>query len=373
MNRKLTVENFKCFAQKTKMDLGKITVCAGMNSVGKSSLIQSLLLVRQIYDKAFLYRDTMIKDYKIELNGVYGLQLGDSQHIKSSENKEDIDINVDDFKFRLCSMEDQPIQMSARNVYSLKQMEQERGIFSKVFYYLNAERLGPRKYQNISTSDQDGCGVYGENTFHFLNRHGHDKVGEGRLFPLEQEKKVNTVSKQAEYWMDYIIPGIELNVDDLNELGISRMGIRQPVFDTDFMSPYNFGFGISYILPIILSGLLAEEGGMFIVENPEAHLHPAGQSRIGFFLALMAKAGVQIVIETHSEHVLNGIRIAALQFDIDPEDICVNFFSINYEDEKHRVERIEMNERMELLKWPDGFLDQEEQDLRRLRELRRKN
>ena len=163
MNRKLTVENFKCFAQKTKMDLGKITVCAGMNSVGKSSLIQSLLLVRQIYDKAFLYRDTMIKDYKIELNGVYGLQLGDSQNIKSSENKEDIDINVDDFKFRLCSMEDQPIQMSARNVYSLKQMEQERGIFSKVFYYLNAERLGPRKYQNISTSDQDGCGVYGEN------------------------------------------------------------------------------------------------------------------------------------------------------------------------------------------------------------------
>ena len=373
MNKKITIENFKCFAEKKQIELGKITVCAGMNSVGKSSLIQSFLLIRQIYDAARLYRDTTIKDYPIELNGAYGLQLGDSQRIKSSLDKDDIFIHVDDIGFRLRSIAEQPIQLMTENIYSLKELEIEHGIFAETFYYLNAERQGPRKYQDITTSNHLGCGIHGENTFHFLRKCEIDKVEEERIFPFDKGKKVNTVGKQIEYWMDYIIPGVELNVKELNDLGISQLEMRQQVFDTGFMSPYNFGFGISYVLPIILSGLVAKRNGMLIVENPEAHLHPAGQSRIGFFLAMMAKAGVQIVVETHSEHVINGIRVAALQLEMATDDICINYFSIDYEKGTHQVERIELNERMDLLKWPDGFLDQEEQDLRRLRELRRRN
>lgn len=373
MNKTITIENFKCFAEKKKIELGKITVCAGMNSVGKSSLIQSVLLVRQVFDAARLYRDTAVRDYEIRLNGVYGLQLGDSQRIKSSRDKEDIFIYIDDMGFRLCSVPDRPIQLITENRYSLKELEERQGVFSERFYYLNAERQGPRKYQDITTSAVLGCGIHGENTFHFLRERELDRIEEARMFPFDEGKRVNTAGKQVEYWMNYIIPGVELNVKELNDLGISQLELRQQVFDTGFMSPYNFGFGISYVLPIVLSGLLAEKQGMLIVENPEAHLHPAGQSRIGYFLAMMAKAGVQIILETHSEHVINGIRIAALQLEMATEDICINYFSIDYEKGEHHVERIELNERMDLLKWPDGFLDQEEQDLRRLRELRRKN
>lgn len=373
MNQTITIENFKCFAEKKRIDLGGITVCAGMNSVGKSSLIQSFLLVRQIFDAAGFYRDTAVRDYEIRLNGVYGLQLGDSQRIKSSMDKDDIFIYIDDIRFRLCSIPDKPMQLTTENMYSLQELEERQGIFSKRFYYLNAERQGPRKYQDITGSDDLGCGIHGENTFHLLREREIDRIEEGRMFPFDKGKRVNTVGKQVEYWMNYIIPGVELNVKELNDLGISQLEVRQQVFDTGFMSPCNFGFGISYVLPIVLSGLLAEKQGMLIIENPEAHLHPAGQSRIGYFLAMMAKAGVQIILETHSEHVINGIRIAALQLEMETEDICINYFSIDHEKGEHRVERIELNERMDLLKWPDGFLDQEEQDLRRLRELRRKN
>lgn len=97
MNQTITIENFKCFAEKKRIDLGGITVCAGMNSVGKSSLIQSFLLVRQIFDAAGFYRDTAVRDYEIRLNGVYGLQLGDSQRIKSSMDKDDIFIYIHHF------------------------------------------------------------------------------------------------------------------------------------------------------------------------------------------------------------------------------------------------------------------------------------
>ena len=151
------------------------------------------------------------------------------------------------------------------------------------------------------------------------------------------------------------------------------MSLRQPALDTDFMSPYNFGFGISYVLPVILTGLTAIKGSVFLVENPEAHLHPKGQSHIGYFLAAMACAGIQVIVETHSEHVLNGIRIAALKNAMKPEDISVNFFSIKETNGnvRHTVEKINLNDRMDLESWPEGFLDQEEEDLRTLRELRR--
>ncbi len=373
MHKKLIIENFKCFSEQTQITLGKINICLGSNSVGKSSVIQSCILFRQIYEQAKLFKDTQIKKYNIQLNDIYGLQLGDSEHIKSSKDKEDITLKLDEYEYKLTSVSESPAEMEVKNRYDVSEMSAKKGIFSENFYYLNAERKGPRNYQLIDSKVINNCGVYGENAIHLLNVLGAGKVDTERCFHLDENKKVNTLSKQAEYWMDYIIPGIEMRTDDLMELRISRMSLRQPALDTDFMSPYNFGFGISYVLPVILTGLTAIKGSVFLVENPEAHLHPKGQSHIGYFLAAMACAGIQVIVETHSEHVLNGIRIAALKNAMKPEDISVNFFSIKEinGNVRHTVEKINLNDRMDLESWPEGFLDQEEEDLRTLRELRR--
>ncbi len=375
MHRKLTIENFKCFSEKTEIRLGKMTVCLGSNSVGKSTVIQACILLRQIYEKAVLFEGTQIRKYNVQLNDVYGLQLGDAEHIKSSKNRDDICLKLDDrYEFDLVSDEHRPMEMTVKNRYDADKMSSYKGLFSKSFYYLNAERMGPRNYQTIHSETADDCGVYGENTMHLLSVLGPRKVEEERCFGLDENKRVNTFSKQVEYWMDYVIPGIEINADDMTDLRISKMSLRQPALDTGFLSPYNFGFGISYVLPIILTGLMAESGSVFLVENPEAHLHPKGQSHIGYFLATMAFAGLQVIVETHSEHVLNGMRIAALKNGMSPEDISINFFSINTYGGAtyHSVENIRLNERMDLEDWPEGFLDQEEEDLRTLRELRRR-
>lgn len=374
MHRELTIENFKCFSEKTNIKLGKITVCLGSNSVGKSSVIQACILLRQIYEQAMLFKATQIKEYNIQLNDVYGLQLGDAENIKSSKSREDIFLKIDEYEYSLNSDKRSPMEMVVQNRYDVTKMSSDEGLFSKEFYYLNAERKGPRNYQTINSKMVDNCGVYGENAVHLLSLLGTNKVDDVRCFSIDEKKKVNTFSKQVEYWMDYVIPGIEINADDMMDLRISKMSLRQPALDTGFLSPYNFGFGISYVLPIILTGLMAERGSVFLVENPEAHLHPKGQSHIGYFLANVALAGVQVIVETHSEHVLNGIRIAALKNAMKPEDISINFFSVNTcgKDTIHRVENIKLSERMDLETWPEGFLDQEEEDLRTLRELRRK-
>ena len=68
MHRELTIENFKCFSEKTKVKLGKITVCLGSNSVGKSSVIQACILLRQIYEQAMIFKDTLVKEYNVRLD-----------------------------------------------------------------------------------------------------------------------------------------------------------------------------------------------------------------------------------------------------------------------------------------------------------------
>lgn len=374
MHRELIIENFKCFSEKTKIRLGNITICLGSNSVGKSSVIQACILLRQIYEQAAAYKGTQIREYNIQLNDVYGLQLGDAEHIKSSRDRKDICLSIDGYEYSLESVNDSPMEMAVYDKYDVEEMSLRKGLFSKGFYYLNAERTGPRNYHTIQSKTSGNCGVYGENAVHLLSVFGNQKVKESKCYGPDENKKVSTFRKQAEYWMDYIIPGIEMNADDVTDLRISKLSLRQPALDTGFLSPYNFGFGISYVLPIVLTGLLAESGSVFLVENPEAHLHPMGQSHIGYFLAMMALSGVQVIVETHSEHVLNGIRIAALKRAMKPEDISINFFSVGTCGAKagHKVENIPLNDRMDLEAWPEGFLDQEEEDLRTLRELRRR-
>ena len=68
-----------------------------------------------------------------------------------------------------------------------------------------------------------------------------------------------------------------------------------------------------------------------VVENPEAHLHPSAQTKIGEFIALIASCGVQVVIETHSDHVVDGIRLSLKDKIIKPEELktILYFYTIN--------------------------------------------
>jgi predicted ATPase len=105
-----------------------------------------------------------------------------------------------------------------------------------------------------------------------------------------------------------------------------------------------------------------------LVENPEAHLHPGGQSRLGRFLARAAGSGVQVVIETHSDHILNGVRLAmAEERTVSAEDVLVHFFGR----EDGQPLPIDLNQRGRLTQWPAGFFDQIETDLGRLSRARR--
>ncbi len=130
-----------------------------------------------------------------------------------------------------------------------------------------------------------------------------------------------------------------------------------------FIKPVNVGFGYSYALPIIVAGLIAQPGEILIVENPEAHLHPYAQSQITKFLVKVSANGVQVFIESHSDHVLNALRICVLDKMIATDELHVLYFGKGQPPE---VTRIPVQDDGAIEVWPEGFFDQMDKDFSRL-------
>lgn len=381
MIRKFEISNLKCFKEPTTVHLNNLTIMAGINSIGKSTFIQALLLLRQTFDEAKKRNFSQFETLKILLNDVYCLQLGNSTEVLNSNAGED-----DKIKFNI-TMEDDRVQSFAFNssrssIETFIEFENENqflkviedtSIFTNQFQYLNTERIGPRVTQKISSFDFPSTGFQGEYTAYAIARDPDFKVEEAKRFPFDENMLTPTILKQVEYWLDYLFPGIEIHVEPNIKRKYVGLGLRRRGADTEYLDPSNLGYGVSYILPILVSGLLAEKGTMLIVENPEVHLHPAAQSKIGLFLAKIASSGVQVIIETHSEHVINGARLASLREQIPTDKLSINFFNLDDDLKTTYIEHIQINHKAELTKWPKGFLDQEQSDLREMIKLRRGN
>lgn len=364
--QKINIRGFKAFSEEMSIAFSKLTVLAGSNSVGKSSVIQALLLSFITIEK-LIQNDDPSNTVRIPLNGEYHLSLGNTKQITSSSK---IFFQLDYIKNMLNLTFDVPtdrnyIQLSEHVAIS------ELHLTSRV-HYINAERIGPRVLYDEASQDRF-VGYQGEYAVQMLIEGlTFDTPVELNFHKVTQQDGVSldNLNDQTNCWMHYIIPGIQISADRLRE-------VNRAVASVNSHTLPNVGFGISYVLPIVVAGLIAKEikeQVMLIVENPEAHLHPSGQSRIGEFLAAVAaQEGVQVIIETHSEHVINGIRVAALKDYIKPSDILVNFL---HRDEKNnrkiQIRPIEIKENGEFSSFPPGFFDQAAQDLIQMTKYRMK-
>jgi predicted ATPase len=165
--------------------------------------------------------------------------------------------------------------------------------------------------------------------------------------------------------MSDLVGPVQFEADLVPRTDLATLHVRSTSTD-DWYLPTNVGFGISYALPIVVAGLTAKPGTVLIVDSPEAHLHPAAQSAVGRFLARVAAAGTQVILESHSDHVVNGIRRAVVEELIISEDVVVHFLA-------GRADpiQIDLDARGRLSEWPDGFFDQIEADLRQITRPRR--
>lgn len=365
----LSIEGYKCFKEETTFELNNITLLTGANSAGKSSVIQSLLLLKKISKGSITESNPWID---LDLNDPnYALELGKYDDIKSRSDNDyedflndshptDIGFVLNEGKAKIELTHNKDTENNVKVSSDEQSIESFKKYLDKGFVYLNAERMAPH-YMYKNTDNADYCDCHGTNTGNVIQKHENDNCSIKRAYSNSDKNKW---SIELDNWINYIFPDVAVQVVSSGEdhYQVKVLG----------NAATNVGFGITYALPILVSGLTVPEGGMLLVENPEVHLHAKAQSNMGYFLARMAAAGVRVIIETHSEHVVNGIRrmIVEGKTEMSHEDMTIYFFQ-NKQGIKGIME-ITMDEYGNLSDFPEDFFDQVRQDMFKLMEFGRK-
>ncbi len=350
MLEKIKLRNFKSFSD-FQIPLANLTLLSGLNNSGKSSLIQAVRMVNQWMKTG---------DPTLPEHG----SMEEMKHINASR-KEPIDI--------ILEKTGEPIHLSinfAGKGTPVVDQSTDLSLQMPLICYLSAERWGPRV--NLPVYNYMGnlfhVGDYGEHVIDFLARHELDLIHP----KLKHEgAEGQTLEWNVRAWLTEVAPGIDFKhaMDQKRDSSYAVInGFRPP----------NTGFGLSYTLPIIvlLLGMTAEwkneeeeqikkdRGVLMLLENPEAHLHPKGQTAIGHLIAAAASTGVQIIVETHSEHVMDGIRMAVRDGILSNDKTVFHFFKVQrvIKDEIGRYETVVETPHLDgngkLDFWPEGFFDQ---------------
>jgi len=375
--RNLEITNFKAFAH-ADIRLSPYTLLSGLNSSGKSTVLQALALLRQ--------GSTSGDDFGplghfrgVALNGEL-LELGTGQDVLHEEfTASDAEPEI---VLRLRSEEG--LNYACRIGYERDASylpvlfdESENSdydrpepftVFGEGFQYLRADRINPAVtyLRSALPLDRDTfLGARGEYTVDVLRIHFDDPVPDG---PLRHHAAVRpSLSNQAEAWLSEICPGVSLEAAAIEHTDLVRLGFqfRRPGHPVSAVRrPTNVGFGLTYVLPVIVACLMATPGSMILLENPEAHVHPQGQSAMARLTCAAAAVGAQLIVETHSDHILNGVRLGVKRGLLQPKDVALHYF--RREDEGIKIQSPSIGPDGMLSQWPTGFFDEWDRSLDQL-------
>jgi len=362
MITELHIKNFKSHAD-TLLQIKPLTVLTGLNGSGKSSVIQSLLLLRQSFkrqrlDEALILNDTLCN-----------IGIGkDAIFQASKDDFLEFEIKADNFlyswKFTVSESKDFLPFLERRigvggNINSLK-------LFTNEFQYLSAGRLPEFKYERSDLTVESERQIslrngYGELVAQYLHFWGKENIN-----PMlkNDNSDFTDLLSQVIAWEREICPNVNIIPQKIGEsytihYSFDRTG---SIGTTDEYKTENVAFGLTYALPVITALLSAKKDTLLIIENPEAHLHPKGQSKMAELIALAANSGIQVIIETHSDHIFNGIRKAVAFNKIEKEKTALFFFELD-ENNTSITTEINLSDKGRILNYKKGLFDQFDDDL----------
>ena len=414
MLRKIKLANFKCFEQ-VDLDCAPFNLLCGLNGMGKSTVIQALLVLRQSFDTGELQNgrlvlggeqidlgtgsDVLFEDaerdvlaFTLESSGgeepweqdydLLNLLNESSPSLKARsrwadflEDHPDIHELVQGLRDGSMKIEDIQIDDSVDPDIGRRMLEilvqdkplpgltledwQDIPPFGGRIAYVKAERVGPRKTYPLSDmlARRGDFGTSGEFAWNYLNRN------QDKLLPVDDPRCVEGGRRRTidvvDQWLQDVCPGAHLQLEEVTaaDAVIAGFTFERPgdFVESNRYRATNVGFGLSYTLPVIVA-LLSPPGTLCLIENPEAHLHPRGQTKLAELAARAAQAGVQVFAETHSDHFMDGVRIAVRDGLIDPDDAAFHYFE--RDGNKSIVTSLKADSDGRLPSWPAGFFDQ---------------
>ena len=368
MLTQIDLRYFKCF-ELLHLPLRPLTLLSGPNASGKSSVLQSLALLHQTMRGDEWSTRLMLNGEAVRLGTV--LDIVDKVH---GRHTCEIGLIDEEAAYHWTfTGERWEMSMAVERVVAgdevLNKPDQLRYLLPpdtalslvervRDLTYLTAERIGPREIYDIEDPQiAPVVGPAGEHAVSVLYSRRDEYVRDELVLPDVPATRL----RQVEARMRTFFPGCGLTVQQVPQANAVTLGFRTSD-DVDFHRPIHAGFGITQILPIVIASLSARRDDLLLIENPEVHLHPAGQALMGQFLAEVARAGVQVILETHSDHVLNGIRRAVKAQQLPAEQVSIHFFKPRSVDGAQVVSPI-LDSTGNIDAWPDGFFDQFDKDM----------
>lgn len=338
--KKVKIKGFKLFEEE-EFDFRNLTILTGENSSGKSSLIQSLLYLgnplgligTSLNSDLHEYLRTLGQKELFNINGAKEIHI-ESDNLRQQWIKQENSLQqlIGDFQF--------PNNLS----------------YPENLIYLNANKHRINQIsQYIENLNNRFFGIYGDFLINYYEHNKRHLINNELIF--DENYSSFTLEGQINFWLQYIT-----NIEDLT---IETEKITPTIVKNSFkikndeFLPENLGTGLSHLFAILVICLSATKGNIIIIENPEIHLHPKAQAKLGEFFAFIASREIQLIVETHNDHILNKVAYEIYKNNISERDVIIHYFSNPY-----KKETIFFNERGQFIneqnmsiQFPEGFFD----------------
>lgn len=317
MIKNLEINAFKSI-KKLSIPCTNLNIFTGTNSSGKSSIMQSLLIASQY----------ITTNRQNGLNG-YWINLGDFKSVRSlycktdeiaicleDETSEEIlslDIK-DNVAMHGVNISYEPYEVVMKKLYELFS-------YKRNFFYIPFDRIGVQETFNKNLEQETRFGRKCKYAISYLEAQKDEVENNSIASELVMDKSNKTLLAQVNYWLKDIV-GATIETESIDS---QRIKVYYKMSDGIRHTPTNVGSGISYIISILIICLASEKNSIILIENPEIHLHPKAQSKLMSFLYFIANSGRQLFIETHSDHIFNGIRAGIATEEMDSKKVTVNF------------------------------------------------
>ena len=377
MIRAIRIERFKCF-DSLVLPLAPLTLFTGLNAAGKSTALQAMLLLAQ----------TLRAERgpaELRLKGPFA-NLGTPADVINRAcggNDMALGLRTDEvellWRFTVTDDSRRALKATSLEFISNGSISSVANTFDGVrprglhepcretlaalegLIFLSASRQFDTDLFPIPEGSEmpvGDVGPMGQFAAWWFHQEGDNPVSSSRS--LKNVQAASTLRNQVNAWAGDLFSGVEFNALPVSGTNLMRLEIKSGP-TSGWTRPANIGFGISYAFPTLAVGLTAPVGCTLIIDSPEAHLHPRAQARMGAFLGQMAAAGVQILLETHSDHVMDGLRIAIRDGILRPEDAAFHYF-VRDEGTTH-ITTPEIDADGRLSEWPEGFFDQHRRNM----------
>lgn len=302
MLTELQIENFKSI-ELQNFNFRLLTVLTGLNSTGKSSIIQAILLLSKFYTSS-----------KKDIVNTQVAYFSDFSEIRNKyQNAKSLKIAA---KSETCFFSlNMDYETSECFLTGQKGLDYEHNL-----YYISANRIGQEELAIFSKEQK--IGRNGEYIFGYFENNKDNLIEESLV---RFSASSSTLKAQVNEWLQYILDlPISLQTEKITATNIKVSFSSDGI---DNINPFNLGAGNSYLVKILITCLMCRKDDLLLIENPEIHLHPKAQAKLGEFFTWIAEAGIQLIIETHSEHLINKVKYQIYKSELAAEKAIIYYKS----------------------------------------------